>query len=211
MSPNVTAAATKDPRMDAYIANAAPFARPILKHLRKVVHAGCPGVLETMKWSMPHFEHKGIMCGMAAFQQHCTFSFWKGALIFGEGEIAEERAMGQFGRITKIGDLPKEAVLIGYVRKAVELNDSAVPTPTRRKPAEKRPELAMPDDFAAALKKNAAAEKTFVSFPPGKQREYVEWITEAKRPATRATRLATSMEWLAEGKPRMWKYLEKTK
>jgi uncharacterized protein YdeI (YjbR/CyaY-like superfamily) len=148
---------------------------------------------------------------MAAFQQHCTFGFWKGALIFRDDKIAEEKAMGQFGRITKIGDLPSDEVMISYVRKAVELNDGAVPSPTRRKPAQKWSELAMPDDFAAALKKNAAAKKTFVNFPPGKQREYLEWVTEAKRPATRAARLASSMEWLAEGKPRMWKYLEKTK
>ena len=211
MSPKANTAAKKDPRIDAYIAKAAPFAQPILKHLRKVVHAGCPGVVETMKWSMPHFEHKGIMCGMAAFQHHCTFGFWKGALIFGDDKIAEEKAMGQFGRITKISDLPSDEVMIGYVRRAVELNDSAIPSPTRREPAQKRPELAMPDDFAAALEKNAAAKKTFVSFPPGKQREYLEWVTETKRPATRAARLASSMEWLAEGKPRMWKYLEKTK
>ena len=214
MSPSAKRAAAKDPRIDAYIAKSAPFAQPILKHLRKIVHAGCPDVVETMKWSMPHFEHKGIMCGMAAFTQHCTFGFWKGSLIFGDNKIAEEDAMGQFGRITEIADLPDDDVLIRYVRKAVELNDSAVKSPTRTtgaKPRPKRAELAMPDDFAAALKKNAAAKKTFENFTPGKQREYIEWITEAKRAETRASRLATSIEWLADGKPHGWRYLAKAK
>lgn len=199
----------KDPRIDAYIAKSAPFARPILKHLRKVVHAGCPKVEETMKWRMPHFDYKGLMCGMAAFKAHCSFGFWREAALAlgGQGEHSEN--MGQFGRLTSIADLPDKQTLIGYVRKAVEIKDGGVKSPSGSKPREKRKPLEVPDDFTAALKKNLQAKKTFENFSAGKQRDYVEWVIEAKRDATRQERLMTSIQWLAEGKPRMWIYLPK--
>lgn len=200
---------SKDPRLDAYIANSAPFARPILKHLRKIVHTGCPEVEETMKWSMPHFDYKGVLCAMAAFKAHCTFSFWKGSLVLGKEEVAEEKAMGQFGRITALSHLPSEKVLLGYVRKAAALNDAGVKSPERPKSSSRRENgpVEVPSYFRTALNKNAAASKTFDSFSASKQKDYIEWVTEAKRDATRQQRLATSLEWLAQSKPRMWKYL----
>jgi uncharacterized protein YdeI (YjbR/CyaY-like superfamily) len=197
--------ASRDPRIDAYIAKSADFAKPILMHLRKVVHAGCPGVEETLKWSMPHFDYKGVMCGMAAFKQHCVFGFWKEALIFDRDKTAEKRAMGSFGCIKSLADLPSEKALIGYVKKAAALNDAGIKAPPRTQPKKREP-LAVPDYFKAALKKNAKAGKTFENFPPSKKREYLEWVTEAKREETRKERLATSIEWLAEGKSRHWKY-----
>lgn len=200
--------ARKDPRIDAYIAKAAPFARPILKQIRKIVHTGAPDVVETIKWSIPHFEHKGVMCGMAAFKAHCTFGFWKSELIFGATRPSDDAA-GQFGRITKLSDLPPDDVLVGYVRKAAELNEAGLKSPDRAKPKGKRAPLEVPDYFSAALQKNAAAGKTFESLSPSGQRDYVEWLTEAKREITRNQRLATSIEWLAEGKPRIWKYQAK--
>jgi uncharacterized protein YdeI (YjbR/CyaY-like superfamily) len=197
--------ATKDPRIDAYIAKAPAFAKPILKHLRKVVHAGCPDVEETIKWSMPHFDHKGILAGMAAFKQHCAFGFWKGSLVLDDGRAAEKTAMGSFGCIKSLSDLPNEKTLIGYVKKAAALNEAGIKAPGRTQPKKREP-LAVPPDFAAALKKNAKARKTFDAFAPSKQRDYLEWVTEAKREETRRERLATSIEWLAEGKARHWKY-----
>jgi uncharacterized protein YdeI (YjbR/CyaY-like superfamily) len=196
--------ATKDPRIDAYIAKSAAFAKPILKHLRKVVHAGCPEVVETMKWSMPHFDYKGLLCGMAAFKQHCAFGFWKDSLILGDGKTPKS-GMGSFGCIKSLADLPNEKTLIGYVRKAAALNDAGIKAPGRTQP-KKRPAIEVPDYFAAALKKNAKARKTFEAFAPSKQRDYLEWVTEAKREETRNERLATSIQWLAEGKTRHWKY-----
>ena len=196
----------KDPRIDAYIAKSAEFAKPILKHLRKVVHAGCPNVEETMKWSMPHFDYKGVMCGMAAFKEHCTFGFWKGELIFGGEKKVEQDAMGHFGRITSLANLPNEKTLTSYVRKAAELNEKGVQAPWRVR-QKKKPPLTIPDYFGAALKKNAKARKTFENFSTSQRREYVEWVTEAKREETRKQRLATSMEWLGKGKVRNWKYL----
>ncbi|MEP6698112.1 MAG: YdeI/OmpD-associated family protein [Verrucomicrobiota bacterium] len=197
--------ATKDPRIDAYIAKAPAFAKPILKHLRKVVHAGCPNVEETIKWSMPHFDHKGILAGMAAFKQHCAFGFWKGSLVIDDGRAAEKTGMGSFGCIKSIADLPNEKTLAGYVKKAAALNEAGIKGPGRTQPKKREP-LAVPPDFAAALKKNAKARKTFQAFAPSKQRDYLEWVTEAKREETRGERLATSIEWLAEGKARHWKY-----
>jgi uncharacterized protein YdeI (YjbR/CyaY-like superfamily) len=196
----------KDPRIDAYIAKSAEFAQPILKHLRKVVHAGCPNVKETMKWSMPHFDYKGVMCGMAAFKEHCAFGFWKGELIFGGEKKIEQDAMGHFGRITSLANLPNEKTLTSYVRKAAELNEKGVQAPWRGR-QKRKPPLTIPDYFGAALKKNAKARKTFENFSTSQRREYVEWVTEAKREETRKQRLVTSMEWLAEGKVRNWKYL----
>jgi len=198
--------ATKDPRIDAYIARSADFAKPILKYLRKVVHAGCPDVVETMKWSMPHFDHKGVMCGMAAFKQHCAFGFWKAELILEPGQAAEKSGMGSFGSIRSLSDLPSEKTLVGYVKKAAALNEAGVKAPGRTQPKKRKP-LPMPPDFTAALKKNAKARKTFENFSPSHRREYIQWITEAKREETRKERMATSIKCLAEGKARNWKYM----
>ncbi len=197
---------SKDPRIDTYIAKAAPFAQPILKHLRKVVHAGCPKVEETLKWSMPHFDYKGMMCGMAAFKAHCSFGFWKAALIFPEDSVTEREAMGHFGKITELSDLPSEKVLLGYVRKAAALNDAGVKAPGRSAPKKKPQELVVPEYLTAALRNNRKARETFEKLSQSCRKEYVEWLTEAKRDETREKRLATTLEWLAEGKSRNWKY-----
>lgn len=192
----------KDPRIDAYIAKAPGFAKPILKHLREVVHEGCPDVVETMKWSAPHFDYRGgILASMAAFKGHCAFGFWKGSLVV-EGS---KDAMGQFGRITSLSDLPNDRVLIGHVRKAARLNEEGVKTP--RPPKHEKKEIPMPPELAAAFKKNAKARATFEGFRPSQKREYLEWIVEAKTEETRRRRLATAVEWMAEGKPRNWKYM----
>jgi uncharacterized protein YdeI (YjbR/CyaY-like superfamily) len=190
----------RDPRHDVYIAPPPPPPKPILKHLREVVHKGCPDVEETIKWSMPHFDYKGPLAGMAAFKAHCAFGFWKGSLIV----PGSKEAMGQFGCITKLSDLPKDSVLVGYVRKAAKLNEAGVKIPRPVKHEKK--EIRMPADLAAALKRNAKARKTYEAFRPSHQREYLEWITEAKAESTRKKRLDTAIEWMAEGKPRHWKY-----
>lgn len=196
---------TKDPRVDAYIAKSAGFARPILNHIRQLVHEACPDAQETIKWQMPHFEHKGIICGMAAFKQHCGLIFHKRTLIFGKGP-KPEAALGQFGRLTSLDDLPGDKIVSGYIKKAVELNEAGIKSPVRAKSKAKK-EVVVPDYFLAALQKNKKALTTFENFSPGHQREYVEWITEAKREETRAQRMKTAMQWLAQGKSRNWKYL----
>ena len=196
----------KDPRVDAYIANSADFAKPILTHLRKLAHTAWPQVQETLKWRMPHFLYKGILFAMAGFKQHCTVHFWKGELVLGKDfQKSQEGGMGQFGRITALSDLPPEKVLLGYMKKAVELNEAGI----KKEAANLKPKkkLAVPDYFTAALGKNAKARAAFENFSPSHQREYVEWITEAKRDETRARRIATTIQWLTEGKPRNWKYL----
>ncbi len=201
----------KDPRIDAYIARSADFARPILKHLRKVVHAGCPEVEETLKWSAPAFMYKGMLCGMASFKQHCTFGFWKHALLVGEGKgvfKADDAAMGQFGRITAIADLPSEKALLGLVRKAAGLNEQGVKLPAKPRATEDR-KLEVPSYFMSALRKNKKALETFKGFNYSNKKEYVEWVVEAKSDETRARRLETAVGWMAEGKIRNWKYVRK--
>lgn len=197
---------SKDKRIDAYISQSAEFAQPILNHIREVVHEGCPEVQETIKWGMPHFEHKGIMCGMASFKEHCAFGFWKGSLVIDAKEIKSVDAMGQFGRITSLKDLPPKKVLVGYVKKAAELNEAGIKNPARVKQRAEKKELVVPDYFTAAVKKNKKAFATFDGFPYSKKKDYVEWVTEAKTDETRARRLKTAVEWMAEGKARNWKY-----
>jgi hypothetical protein len=195
---------SRDPRVDAYIAKSAPFATPILTRIRKAVHKGCPDVQETMKWSFPHFDYKGMLCGMAAFKQHCTFGFWKASLLQDSGIASKPAdAMGQFGRITSVDDLPPENDLVALVRQAARLNDEGVKVV--RKPAPK-PVPKAPPAFLKALRANSKAKAAYDAFSPSHRREYLEWITEAKTDATRDRRMATTIEWLAEGKSRNWKY-----
>lgn len=195
----------RDPRVDAYIEAAAPFAQPILRHLRDVVHAACPDVVETIKWRAPFFDvHGAPMCHMAAFKHHCAFGFWKGALVAPDSADA---VRGQFGRLITLADLPAKRQLIAYVRRAMRLNEAGVPAPHIAKRAQPRPLPVPSADFAAALGATAAAGRAFKAFAPGQQRDYVDWIAEAKRPETRARRIAQAVEWLVEGKPRNWKYL----
>ena len=193
----------KDPRVDAYIEKSADFARPILKHLRKVVHTACPEAEETMKWSFPHFDYKGeMMCSMASFKGHCAFGFWKASLVL--GDKATDGAMGHLGRITSIDDLPPERTLISYVKKAAQLNDAGVKA--ERAPRRATSAVDVPEDLTRALEKNRKALTAFEAFPPSHKREYIEWITEAKREDTRKRRLESAVEWIAEGKQRNWKY-----
>ncbi|MFT4056310.1 MAG: YdeI/OmpD-associated family protein [Novosphingobium sp.] len=187
----------RDPRVDEYIAKAADFARPILEHLRELAHRALPETQEAIKWGMPHFLVNGKnVAGMAAFKAHCTF------VIHGDGRQGD--AMGQFGRITAIADLPDEADLaqkLQAARDRVEAKGTAVKQV--RKP---KPEIAMPDDFAATLEGIPAASAHYKSFSPSARRDYLGWITEAKTAATREKRMAQAVEWIAEGKKRNWKY-----
>jgi uncharacterized protein YdeI (YjbR/CyaY-like superfamily) len=213
----------RDPRVDAYIAKAAPFAQPILEHARAVVHEACPDAEETIKWGMPTFVHAGaILCGMAAFKAHASFGFWKHALVVGEDEGGERVGMGSFGRLASVRDLPPKKQLVAYVKKAAAINEAAAGKrkgATSRQaaasraavaasaaPARKPPPVPTPE-FAAALRRNKAAAATFKAFPPSHQREYVEWIAGAKREETRDRRIAQAVEWLAEGRQRNWKYM----
>lgn len=199
----------KDPRIDAYIKKAAPFAQPILTHLRDIVHGACPDVEETMKWSFPHFMYEGMLAGMASFKEHATFGFWKGGLIIDKETSRSAEAMGQFGRITAITDLPPKTIIAGYVKQAMVLNEHGIKVPkAKQKTAPRRP-LPVPPALAAALNRNAMALKHFEAFVPSARYEYIEWITEAKTDATRDRRVKTSIAQLAKGKQRHWKYQTK--
>jgi uncharacterized protein YdeI (YjbR/CyaY-like superfamily) len=200
---------TRDPRVDAYIARSAEFARPILSHLREIVHSACPDVEETLKWNAPHFMYRGMLAGMSAFKAHCAFGFWKGSLVTGGDGGLEAQAMGQFGRITSLDDLPPKRVIAGFVKQAMKLNEEGVRTPKRRKTP--KPDPVMPAELAEALRKNPEARATFEAFSPSHRREYVDWIAEAKGEDTRQRRLANAIEWMAEGKARNWKYMARSK
>lgn len=196
-------------KVDAYIAKSAPFAQPILIELRARVHKACPAVEEAIKWGMPSFMYNGkILCGMAAFKQHASFGFWRREVT---GQVAaatgdkEHDAMGQFGKLTDVKQLPAKTEFTRMVKTAMTLIDTHAPTTTatRKHP---RPTLEMPTDFMAALKKNKTALKTFEAFSPTNKRDYIEWVIEAKRDETRMKRINQAVDWMAEGKTRNWKY-----
>jgi uncharacterized protein YdeI (YjbR/CyaY-like superfamily) len=197
-----------DTRIDAYISKSADFAKPILSHLRKLVHKACPEVTETMKWSMPFFESNGaILCNMASFKAHCSFGFWNASLLKDPEsilQVTDRNAMGHFDRITSVKDLPADKILVAYIKEAAQLNAQGV----KKAPPKKTPKAALPEPPAltAALKKNKKAKATFEGFPPSHRREYIEWISEAKTEDTRDKRIATTLQWLEEGKDRNWKY-----
>lgn len=201
----------KDPRVDDYIERSASFARPILKHLRRLVHTGCPQVEETIKWGFPHFEHQGVLCSMAAFKQHCAFGFWKGKLLArpGRGGLQpDDSAMGQFGRINERSDLPSDRALIALIKRAVALNEDGVKLPAAPRATAER-KLEVPAYFMNALRGNAEALRSFKGFSHSDRKEYVEWVVEARGEETRRRRLETAVEWMAEGKVRNWKYIRK--
>ncbi len=200
----------KDKRIDAYIVKAAPFAQPILAHIRALVHKACPEVEETIKWGFPHFNYKGLMCSMASFKQHCAFGFWKAALMSDQSLLENaknETAMGHLGRITSLKDLPKDKLMLQYIKEAMKLNDEGAKV-VKKKPAKREP-IAIPASFKKALNANKKAKAVFEAFSPSHQREYLEWITEAKTEVTRDKRIEQSLDWLTEGKARNWKYAGK--
>ncbi|MCX5691494.1 MAG: YdeI/OmpD-associated family protein [Planctomycetota bacterium] len=199
---------TKDPRVDAYIKKSAPFAQPILTFIRELMHEGCPDVVETIKWGMPSFTHQGMLAGMAAFKQHCALGFWKEKVLaeVTDASFAKSKeAMGSFGKVASLKDLPARKHLLALVKKAAALNEAGVkkPAPDRTAP---KPKLVVPADLKKALAKSSKAAAVFKAFTYGKQKEYIQWSTEAKTQATRDKRLAQAVEWIGEGKSRNWKY-----
>lgn len=199
-----------DPRVDAYIAKSADFAKPILMHLRKLVHEACTDCEETIKWGVPFFDYKGPFCSMAAFKAHCVFGFAKASLLPDPKGILTDKkdeAAGVMGRITNVKDLPSDKTILSFLKAAKKLNDDGVKIPAKK--TEPKKELPVPDYMIKALKKNKKAFHTFEEFSPSHKREYIEWITEAKTEETRVRRMETMMEWLLEGKSRHWKYHSK--
>jgi len=198
------------PAVDLYIAKSAEFAQPILHHLREVLHEGAPDLVEEMKWSRPFFVYRGIILGnISAFKQHCSLGLWGSevAEVLRADGVASKEAMGSFGRITSLEDLPPRKKLLGYVKSAAKMIDEGVRTKSLvRQPKVAKPAVEVPEALAAALKKNKAAAKHFDSMSPSCRREYIEWIAAVKRDETRDKRITTAMEWIAEGKSRNWKY-----
>jgi hypothetical protein len=202
-----------DPRIDAYIAKAKPFAQPILIHLRELVHKACPNVVESIKWSRPFFEYKGAILGnMSAFNEHCSFGFWGEEIgtVLREANIVQDGGMGSLGRITTVKDLPSNKDMVGLLKQSAAFIDSGnytSPIAARNKVAKApKAELETPAEFTKALKANKKAAKVFADFSPSCKREYIEWIADAKRDETRNKRITQAVEWIAEGKQRNWKY-----
>ncbi len=202
-----------NPKVDGYIAKAQPFAQPILDHLRRLVHRGCPAVEETFKWSRPFFEYKGvILYNMTAYKAHCSFGFWGREIgdILRDAGAVRDGAMGTLGRITGTDGLPPEKVLLSWIRQAaafVDNGEHTSPIAARNRVVKApRPAPEPSAEFAAALRKNRKASTVFAAFSPSCKREYIDWIAESKREETSRKRIAQAVQWIAEGKQRNWKY-----
>ena len=199
-----------DKRVDAYIEKAPDFAKPVLIHFRKLIHRVCPDVIETIKWGCPNFEYKGPMCTMATFKEHCAIGFWKAALISNGKMVKKEHegSAGSFGKITSLNGLPADKEMSDYIKEAMKLNEQGIKIAPKEKSID-RSNLIVPEILNKALSKNKKARNTYEAFSPSHKKEYIEWINEAKTDATRDKRVATTIEWLLEGKSRMWKYQSK--
>ena len=202
-----------NPKVDAYVAKAKPYALPIMEHLRELIHTGCPGVEETIKWSRPFFEYRGVILGnMSAFKEHCSFGFWGEEIgaVLREAGVVQEGGMGSLGRITRIEDLPPDKQMLSLIRQAaafIDRGEYTSPIAARQRVVKaSKPAPEAPEELAAALRKNKKAAAVFADFSPSCKREYTEWIADAKRTETREKRIATAVEWMSEGKQRHWKY-----
>ena len=200
---------SRSPEFDAYIEKSAEFAKPILKKIRSLYHKACPQIEEKIKWGCPHFEYQGVVGSMAAFKNHVSYGFWKAKLLKDPHKLLTVMTKASMGhsRITSLSELPADKILISYICQAVALNEQGVKVPARKKTRPK--EVAVPADLALALKQNRKALATFEGFSPSHKREYIEWITGAKKEETRERRLATAIEWMAQGKSQNWKYERK--
>ena len=201
----------KDKKVDAYIAKSADFAKPILTHLRSLVHQACPEVEEVIKWGFPNFDYKGVFCSMAGFKQHCSFSFWKASFINdpkGILQANDKGSMGNFDRITSLKDLPSDKILLGFLKQAVELNELGVKRKLKVTPKGSKT-IDTPDYLEKVLKKNKVAREVFENFAYSHRKEYIQWFEEAKTEETRNKRIAQAIEWISEGKGRNWKYEKK--
>jgi uncharacterized protein YdeI (YjbR/CyaY-like superfamily) len=201
----------KNPKIDSYILNAAEFARPILIHFRELVHFVCPDVEEKIKWSFPHYDYKGeMMCSMAAFKQHCAITFWKASLMKDAGKLkgSNLEAMGHYGRIMSLKDLPSDKIIMSHIREAMKLNEKGIKIERKTKTPEIK-KIVVPEVLIKALEKNKKAKAVFENFSPSHKREYISWILEAKTTETQNKRTSTTISWLEEGKTRNWKYMKK--
>ncbi|MEP7232587.1 MAG: YdeI/OmpD-associated family protein [Ginsengibacter sp.] len=199
----------KDKRIDDYISKSAEFAKPILNHLRKLLHEACPDVQETIKWGMPFFDFKGPLCNLASFKQHCAFGFWKAALMKEAKQMKENNkgSMGVLGKLTSLSDLPPDSQIKSWIKEAAKLNADGVKAPDKK--VKEKKEIETPESFTRALSKNKKAAAAYEVFSPSHKYEYLEWITGAKTEETRNKRIASTIEWLTEGKSRNWKYVKK--
>lgn len=192
-----------DKRIDDYIAQSEDFAKPILSHLRELVHEVCPYVQETIKWGFPHFEYKGLLCSMAAFKHHCAFGFWK-AVLMKDAErlkLNNKIAMGHSGKIKRLGELPPDRIIKRRIQEAMKLNEDDIKLPERKR-IEKKPEIIVPESLKKELVKYRKASATFINLSPSHKKEYIEWINESKTIETRDGRILKTIEWLTEGKSR---------
>jgi uncharacterized protein YdeI (YjbR/CyaY-like superfamily) len=197
-----------NPKIDEYIGNAPAFAQPIAAHLRSLLHTTCPHLVEEIKWGIPHFDYHGeMMCVIAAASKHCSFTFLKQEIMNDprlQANSSLPAARRFLGKLISLTDLPPDAELITFIEEAMALNEQGVKLPERERKGPK--EVVMPEDFATRLQADSAANEIFEARSQSFRKEYLVWISDAKTNATRQKRIDESLDWIAEGKGRFWKY-----
>jgi uncharacterized protein YdeI (YjbR/CyaY-like superfamily) len=196
------------PAIDEYINKSEEFARPILLHLRKIIHLACPDVEETIKWSFPNFEYKGqILCSMASFKKHCSFGFWLGAEMEDPENILNKVGntnMGNFGKIINHNSLPDDNIIIKYIHEAMKLSESGTKKKTSK--IKDKKSLEIPVYIIEFIEKYPKAKVVFNNFSNSCKKEYVQWIEEAKQVSTKLKRLEKAVSMMEEGKEFNWQY-----
>jgi len=200
---------SSEPEVDAYAEGVEAFAKPILAHLRGLIRATCPEVVETLKWGIPHFDYRGeMMCIFAAYRSHCAFSFWKSALMSDprlKASIDLPASKRFMGKLRSLADLPVDAELTAWIREAMLLNEQGAKVAPRKTSAAPKIVVA-PPAFVERLAASPSVKAMFESKSASFQKEYNVWIAEAKTEATRDKRINEALAWIAEGKGRFWKY-----
>jgi uncharacterized protein YdeI (YjbR/CyaY-like superfamily) len=185
---------------------AQPFAKPILKRLRTIIHKACPQVTEDIKWGKPFYLYQDrVLCATMGFKKHCALVFWKSALIKKKNGKKAIEDLKLLRRISLLEELPSERDLVAYFQLAMHFNEPTTKLPPREK---RSAPMKVPGELTSALRANPKALKTFNSFTPSKKKDYIYWIIGAKTEETRERRLETAIDWMNAGKSRNWKYEE---
>lgn len=186
----------------AYIEKATPEFKEVMIALRSVLNNPNFDIKEDWKWGAPNFNNEGMICWLAHFRNHVGMNFFKGTLIKDKYNLfthyREEKGNRQL-KFSDINQIIPEQIEY-YIEEAIKLNQENI------KVVKKEIDTSLPLDLETELNNNPKAKMFFESLAPSYKRDYIEWIEEAKREATRTKRLATTMEWLSEGKKKNWKY-----
>ncbi|MCB0792148.1 MAG: DUF1801 domain-containing protein [Flavobacteriales bacterium] len=187
-------------RINSHIAEQDEWKRRLMVRLRQLIHQVDPGIEETWRWNGPHFDRNGIMLGMSAHKTCVSIWFHKGALLKDPRRLFEplekDEAKGMRVYKLKESDAIDEKAFTELVKQAVKLNEDGVKL-SEAKPARKT--LVVPPELESVLKKDQHAMTNWEGFSYSKKKDYIEWVTDAKREETRKRRIAQAFQLIRDG------------